>query len=111
MAAPGRLHDKVAIVTGGGSGLGEGIVRKFVNEGAKVLIFEIDENNARRVADGLPSESTMVFRGDVTREDDWVHAVKECTSKLNGLDIVVNNAGVVHRNGVSQATPSRDFFG
>lgn len=53
MSHPGRLEGKVAIVTGGGLGLGEGIVRKFVEEGAKVLIFEINKENGEKVASSI----------------------------------------------------------
>ena len=103
MASSGRLHGKVAIVTGAGSGIGEGIARKFVDEGAKVLVFEINEKNATRVADSLPRDQATAFAGDVLSEQDWQRAVEDCATKLGGLDIVVNNAGVVHCSGVGNA--------
>lgn len=100
MSHPGRLENKVAIITGGGLGLGEGIVRKFVHEGAKVLIFEINKDNGEKVASGLPN-ATAAFAGDVTKEEDWRKALKLCLEKFGRCDVVVNNAGVVHKSEVS----------
>lgn len=92
MSHPGRLENKVAIITGGGLGLGEGIARKFVFEGAKVLLFEINKANGEKVAKSLDPSSAVAFEGDVTKEQDWHEAVKQCVEKFGGLDIVVNNA-------------------
>ena len=100
MSHPGRLEGKVAIVTGGGMGLGEGIVRKFVQEGAKVLIFELNKQNGERVASSFP-DATALHTGDVTSESDWDDAIKTCLDQFGRCDIVVNNAGVVHRSAVS----------
>ena len=101
MSHPGRLEGKKAIITGGGLGIGEGIVRKFVDEGARVLIFEINRENGEKVASSLPEHSAINYNGDVTNERDWEQAVKISIERLGGLDIVVNNAGVVHRSAVS----------
>jgi len=89
-----RLEGKVAIVTGAGSGFGEGIARRFAEEGARVVIADIDEKNGQRVA--RERNSTFV-RTDVTRGADWARLVAETTAKFGRLDVVVNNAGWTHR--------------
>jgi 3-oxoacyl-[acyl-carrier protein] reductase len=95
MRDSGRLHGKVAIVTGAGSGFGAGIAKRFVEEGAKVAIADIDEKNGTRIAREL--NSTFI-KTDVTHGSDWATLVQECVSNLGRLDVVVNNAGWTHRN-------------
>ena len=88
-----RMKDKFAIVTGGGSGFGEGIARKFIAEGAKVLIADRDEAAAQRVASALGCEA---IRADVTIAADVKAMVEAAVTRFGGLDILVNNAGIGH---------------
>ena len=88
-----RLKDKIAIVTGAGSGFGEGIARKFIAEGAKVLIADRDAASAQRVADALGAEA---IRTDVADAADVKAMVEAAIARFGGLDILVNNAGVGH---------------
>lgn len=90
-----RLKDKIAIVTGGGSGFGEGIVRKFVAEGARVVIADRDEAAAGRVAGALPGR-TIAAVADISTESGFASVVQKAHREFGGLDILVNNAGVGH---------------
>lgn len=87
-----RLDGKIAIVTGGGSGFGEGIVRKFVAEGARVVIADRDAAGAARVA-GSVGERARAITADVTVDADVAAMVAAATQGFGGLHILVNNAG------------------
>ena len=86
-----RLKDKIAIVTGAGSGFGAGIARRFAAEGARVIVNDVNPK-----AEAVAQEVGGTFvQADVTRSDDWAKLVRAAGDKL---DIVVNNAGWTHRN-------------
>jgi 3-oxoacyl-[acyl-carrier protein] reductase len=87
-----RLKDKTAIVTGAGSGFGAGIARRFAEEGAKVVVNDIDAASGERVAKEIGGS---FVQADVTRGEDWARLVRAAGPDL---DIVVNNAGWTHRN-------------
>jgi 3-oxoacyl-[acyl-carrier protein] reductase len=91
-----RLRNKVAIVTGGGGGFGEGIARLFAAEGAKVVVADLRLDAAIRVAGEIGG---LAIAGDVAKGEDVQAMVDAATSSFGGLDIVVNNAGTTHRNG------------
>ncbi|KAL4795063.1 hypothetical protein BDV19DRAFT_363530 [Aspergillus venezuelensis] len=102
----GRLDGKVAIVTGAGSGFGYGIAKKFVQEGAKVIIADIAEENGQKVAAEL--DSNFVF-ADATKRESW-EALLQATLDTHGqLDIVVNNAGATYRNKPTIEVTDADF--
>ena len=88
-----RLAGKVAIVTGGASGIGESTSRVFVREGAKVVIGDIDEARGNALASELGDDAVFQVL-DVTSESAWDAAVEVATSRWGRLDIVVNNAGM-----------------
>ncbi|HEX8233585.1 MAG TPA: glucose 1-dehydrogenase [Caulobacteraceae bacterium] len=107
-----RLQGKTAIVTGGASGFGEGIVRRFAQEGAQVVIADFNGEAAEALAGAL-GEAHLAVRTDVAREAD-VEALAERARELTGcLDILVNNAGVGHTpqpmEGLSEAEFDRIF--
>lgn len=101
-----RLQGKRAIVTGGGSGFGEGIVRKFVAEGAQVLIADRDEANAQRVA---AATGACAERVDVANAADVKRMAEAALERLGGLDILVNNAGVGHVPQPLEGLPEDEF--
>jgi len=103
-----RLKDKVALVTGGGSGFGEGIVKKFVAEGAKVLIVDRNLEGAQRVAAAMGG-SAAAHRADVSRAADVRAMVEQCESRFGPLDILINNAGVSHVPTPTEDVSEADF--
>ncbi|MCI0753869.1 glucose 1-dehydrogenase [Teichococcus vastitatis] len=90
-----RLQGKVAIVTGGGSGFGEGIVRKFVAEGARVVVADRDAAAAERVAASI-GEAARPVTADVATAAGARAMLDVARDGFGGLDILVNNAGIGH---------------
>jgi 3-oxoacyl-[acyl-carrier protein] reductase len=109
--ARGRLQGKVAIVTGGGSGFGAGIVRKFVAEGALVLVADRNLEAALDVVAALGplSPRARALRVDVAVADDVRTMMDACEQHLGSIDILVNNAGVTHLPGPLEAVGEADF--
>jgi len=93
----GRMDGKTALITGAGSGFGEGIARKFVEEGARVIVADIDDDAGIRVAESL-GESARFVHADVSLDADMAAAVGAAADRFGRLDILVNNAGYTHRN-------------
>jgi 3-oxoacyl-[acyl-carrier protein] reductase len=95
-----QIKDKVAIITGAGSGFGEGIAKRFAAEGAKVVVNDINAAGGERVAEEIRKAggAAQFVKADVTRGADWAALVAAAQAKFGGLDIVVNNAGWTHRN-------------
>ncbi|KAF2094076.1 putative alcohol dehydrogenase [Rhizodiscina lignyota] len=96
----GRLDGKVALITGAGSGFGEGMAKSFTKEGAHVIIADISEDGGKRVeseiaSSGVPGKAVFL-KMDVTKEAAWKEALEASKSKFGKLDIVVNNAGTTY---------------
>lgn len=90
-----RLQDKVAIVTGGANGIGEACARRFVDEGASVLIVDLDAEAGARLALAL-GERAAFLAGDVTDKAVANEAVRAAVERFGRLDILLANAGIVH---------------
>jgi 3(or 17)beta-hydroxysteroid dehydrogenase len=90
----GRVSGKVALVTGGGSGLGKADCEILAAEGAKIVVSDINEAAARQVAEKI-GPNAIAIRHDVSSEEDWKHAIAETERAFGGLNILVNNAGIV----------------
>jgi 3-oxoacyl-[acyl-carrier protein] reductase len=108
----GRLDGKVAIVTGAASGFGEGIARRFAEEGALVVVADVNERGAERVRDGIGGES-LAMAVDVSRRSDIEGLVYTARSAFGRVDVMVNNAGFTHRKGDLLAVdePAFDLVG
>ena len=104
----GRLDGKVALITGGARGMGKSHVRHFIAEGARVVFGDVLDDKGRYVADGLGAQSCRYVHHDVTSETDWATAVATATGVFGGLDVLVNNAGVLRFASITDM-PLADF--
>jgi 3-oxoacyl-[acyl-carrier protein] reductase len=92
-----RLHKTVAIVTGGGSGMGEAIAETYAREGAHIAVVDVDGDAAKKVARKI-GNTAIAIKCDVTKRSDIDAAVVETATAFGGLNVLVNNAGVAHLN-------------
>lgn len=90
-----RLENKVAIITGGASGLGLAGVKLFLEEGAKVVVVDYSEEQMAKAIGPLAEEGKEVIcvHADVSKEEDWENVVKTAVEKFGKIDVLVNNAG------------------
>lgn len=107
-----QLNNKIAIVTGAASGFGACIARRYIEEGARVVLADINGEAAKRLADEL-GDNALAVTCDVTKGEQVQAAVQSCVEYFGIPDIVVNNAGTTHRNqplmNVDEATFDRMF--
>lgn len=94
----GRLQDKVAIITGAASGFGEGMARRFSEEGAHVVVCDLNIKGASKVASEI-GNSAIAVRADVSLRKDIDGMTRAALDAFGRIDILVNNAGYSHRNG------------
>ena len=87
-----RLKNKTAFVTGGAKGIGEAIVKRFIEEGATVFLGDIDDTAGQATAKSLGAH---YIHCDVSLEKDWIEAMKTIQSQQKNLHILVNNAGII----------------
>ena len=90
----GRVSNKVALVTGGANGIGAATCERLADEGAVVVVADIDIDSARNLAVRL-GNGALALAHDVTSESDWAHLMSTISSSFGRLDVLVNNAGIV----------------
>src|SRR5687768_4160180 len=105
----GRLDGKVALISGGARGQGEAEVRLFVREGAKVVFGDVLDELGEVVAKDLGDAAHYVHL-DVRQENQWQAAVAEAESRFGKLDVLVNNAGVLHMGTLTHDTTLEDYM-
>ncbi|MBS3648457.1 SDR family oxidoreductase [Pseudaminobacter sp. 19-2017] len=103
-----RLKDKVAIITGAASGFGEGMARRFAEEGAMVVVADLNARGAERVAQEI-GESAIAIATDVSQRSEIDEMVYAARSAFGRVDIMVNNAGYTHANGALLHVDEQSF--
>jgi len=100
------LQGKVAVVTGGASGFGEGIGRRFAADGAHVVIADLNKDAAENLANEIGG---LAVRTDVSRGDDVKALARAALERFGGIDILVNNAGIGHKPQPLDTLSEEDF--
>ncbi|MEK7187009.1 MAG: glucose 1-dehydrogenase [Patescibacteria group bacterium] len=105
-----RLENKIAIVTGAGSGIGRGIALAFVKEGVKVVVADWSEEGGKETVNLIEQAGgeAVFVKTDVSKADDIDTMVRTCLEKFGKVDILVNNAGIV-KFGALHETPEEDW--
>jgi NAD(P)-dependent dehydrogenase (short-subunit alcohol dehydrogenase family) len=96
----GRLENKIAIVTGGNSGIGRATAKLFCKEGAKVVIACRRESENKKIVDEIAAEGgeIMAVKADLSKKEDCKKVVEETVKKYGRIDVLVNNAGIADRH-------------
>ena len=88
-----RLTDKICFITGGAAGIGKATAEKFVNEGARVVLCDLDAETGKALADQL-GNGTLFYRVNVADQKEVIDWVEDASGKLGRVDVLINNAGV-----------------
>ncbi len=101
-----RLTDKVAIITGSGSGIGKATALLFAEEGARIVVADIDEDGGRKTVSEIETKGGEAFfvRADVTRSDDVNAMVHRTVDRFSQLNVLVNNAGILRMGKVGETS-------
>ena len=103
-----RFNEKTVLVTGAASGIGLAAARRFLDEGARVVMLDIDDAKLKGAAGGLPQDRVLVQVGDTANKQTAIAAVKAAVERFGGLHILINNAGMAVEGDITQ-TSEEDF--
>ena len=103
-----RFNGKTVLVTGAASGIGLAAARRFLDEGASVVMLDIDDAKLKEAAAGLPGDRVLVQIGDTADKETATGAVKAAVERFGGLHILVNNAGMATEGDIMR-TSDEDF--
>ena len=101
-----RLKNKIAIITGSASGFGKGIAKKFSEEGAKLILVDINSNLLKKVSKSLSQDH---FVADVSKDSNFKSLLKYVSKKYKKVDIIVNNAGITHKPKKMESVTAKEF--
>ena len=101
-----RLKNKIAIITGSASGFGKGIAKKFSEEGAKLILVDINSKLLKKVSNSLSQD---YFVADVSKSSDFKSLKNFAYKKYGNIDVIVNNAGVTHKPKFMESVNEKDF--
>jgi len=104
----GKLENKIAVITGGASGIGKATVKLFLGEGAKVVFLDIQEDKGKTLTEEL-GPNVIFFHGDVRNESDIKGVIDLAVEKFGRLDCMFNNAGFSGVNGYIEEIPTKAF--
>jgi len=103
-----RFNEKTVLVTGAASGIGLAAARRFLDEGARVVMLDIDDDKLKEAAAALPQDRILVQVGDTADKATAAAAVKATVDRFGGLHVLVNNAGMATEGDITQ-TSEEDF--
>lgn len=103
-----RFNDKTVLITGAASGMGLSATRRFLDEGARVVMLDIDEAALKEAAGKFPQDRVLVHVGDTADKATATAAVKATVERFGGIDILINNAGMASEGDILQ-TSEEDF--
>ena len=103
-----RFNEKTVLVTGAASGIGLAVARRFLDEGARVVMLDIDGDTLTKAAASLPQDRVLVQVGDTAAKDTATAAVKAAVERFGALHVLINNAGMATEGDITQ-TSEEDF--
>lgn len=104
-----RLENKVALITGGAGGIGLETARIFLDEGAKVFLTDLDEENLQKAEESLKSDRVAWYAADVSKAEDTKEYLEECLYQFNKIDIFFINAGIEGKSSPISEYPEEIF--